>query len=193
MLDDAKHVIGVDARDGSKMILENIENGSIFEFQGNFTTGYFITIPFYDEETGFLYCGEIEGELQKLKFDNEKKTCKLVKNYGDLEIGRNTSYYRFLDNVFFGGNEGKIKVLDLSTAEFFPDYLYTSIGWIISLQICRKSLDKIYLTVTGSEYDYSDDKTDLFDVSGLLLKNPIIFKKFLSENSIDHEESILPL
>ena len=45
--------------------------------------------------------------------------------------------------------------------------------------------------MSGGESDYSDDKTDLFDVSGLFLKKSNILQKYLSYNSIDHGEPIL--
>ena len=42
-----------------------------------------------------------------------------------------------------------------------------------------KSEDAIFLTVSGGSPDYSDDKTDLFDVTGLLRNRFDIIGKYL--------------
>ena len=188
---DGKHVIGVDATDGSKLIFENIENGKADKFGWSRSSYNFITTLLYDDKTGILYRGDVYGKLQKYKIDTKSKTSQKVKNYGNLWIGRITSSYRFLDFVFFGGSWGRIRVLDLSTDELFSGDLDTSINRIFSLQVCVKSHKEIYLTVFGRCPEYSDDKTDLFDVSGLLRNDPVILQKYLSEHSINHEEAIL--
>ena len=55
-----------------------------------------------------------------------------------------------------------------------------------------KSLNEIYLAVSGTKSENSDEKTDLFDVSGLLPNNLVAFRKYLSENSINDEDTVLP-
>ena len=97
-----------------------------------------------------------------------------------------------MDFVFFGGDQGKIKILNFSTGELFPGSLETSIEWICSLQVCVKSLSKIFLAVSGSLPNYDDDKTNLFNVSELFLNNPVNLKKLYSEYPIDQIKNILP-
>ena len=42
VLDDAKHVIGVNGNNESNLILENLENGSTVEFKGSYLTDDYI-------------------------------------------------------------------------------------------------------------------------------------------------------
>ena len=174
VLDDAKHVIGVDASDGGKLILENIETGKADKFGWRDSSCNFIKTLIYDEDTGFLYIGERYGQLYKYKVNTAIKSCEKVKNYGKLGIGEIISSHRFLDFFFFGGGSGIIRVLDLSTDKLLPGHLKTSIGCIYSLQVCVKSCNEIYLTVSGSITDYSDNKTDLFDLTDFLQKDLVI-------------------
>ena len=190
VLDDAKHVIGVDARDGRSLIIENLKNGKADKFLLSQSFHLFKTLV-YDEKTGFLYSGGIDGHLHKYKINKASKLFQRVIDYGDLRIGLVISSHRFLDFVFFGGDRGRIRVLNLLTGELLPGSLETSIWYIYSLHVCVKSHDEIYLTVSGGESDYSDDKTDLFDVSGLFLNNPVMLQKYLSENLINDGEATL--
>ena len=192
VLDDCKHLIGVDPNDGSKMILENVENGSTVKFEWSKFSNNYVSTLVYEEDIEYLYTGDDKGDLHQYKIDTASETCEKVRNYGDLEIGEITSSHRFMNFVFFGGNKNKIRVLDLSTGELLPGSLKTSIGWIRSLQVCMKSQDHNYLAVSGYDTDYSDNKTDLFDVSGLFLNNPLVLENHLSENEIDNGQNILP-
>ena len=133
VLDDAKHVIGVNGNNESNLILENLENGSTIEFKGGSYTDDFISTLVYHEKIGFLYGGNYYGYLYKYKLDTKNKTCELVKYLGNLKIGWIRSSHRFLHFVFFGGDQSKIKVLDLSTDKLLPGCLETSIKDIYSL------------------------------------------------------------
>lgn len=76
--------------------------------------------------------------------------------------------------------------------DLLPGHLQTSIEEIRSLQVCKKSQIEIFLAVSGSSPDYSDDKTDLFDVSGLFTNNLITYGDFAPKFAINHENDILP-
>ena len=192
MLDDVKHVIGVDPSDGSKLIMENLENGKVVKFGWDKSPNNYITTLVYDEDTGSLYTGDRDGQVHQYKLNKTNKSCKKVRDYGNLKIDRIYSSHRFLHFVFFGGEDSKIKVLDLSTGELLPGCLETSIGWIRSLQVCLRSNKEVYLAVSGRYPDYSHDKTDLFDLTKLFPKNFIILRKLYSETLKNHEETFLP-
>ena len=179
LLDDAKHVIGVDASDGSKIILENIENGKADKFEWRDSCLNYFTTLVYDENTGFLYSGYDDGQLILYKLDKTSKTCKKVNDYGKLGIGSIYSFHKFMHFVFFGGTKSSIKVLDLSTGELLPGHLETSIRWIYSLQVCVKSNNQIYLTVSGDYSDYSRDMTDLFDLTDLFEVDSVFLQKYI--------------
>ena len=181
VLDIAEHVFGVNVLISSLLILENIQNGLNLQFiERNSILNEFFSLV-YDEEDMSLYSGDRFGHLVQHKVDTLNQTCKEVKNYGDLEIGSICSSHRFINFVFFGGDDSRIKVLDLSTGEFLPGYIQTSIKEILSLQVCVKSPKQIYLAVSGEHSDYSEDKTDLFNLSGFLKNDPVIQRKFVFE------------
>ena len=192
VMDDAKHVIGVDGSNGIKIILENVENVKADKFCGSESSYNYISTMVYDKDTGSLYTGDVNGHLKKYKIDKVSKSFQRVKKYGDIGIGVITSSHRFLQFVFFGGSKFRIKVLDLQTSELLPGWLQTSIDLINSLQVCVKRPKEIYLAVSGSFPDYSKNNTDLFDVTGLFPKNSAILRKYFSKNSSNHEDTILP-
>ena len=179
VLDDGKHVIGIDARDARYLIIENIENGKADKFRSNSSFYNYSKTLLYDKHLGFFYTGVRYGQLYKYKLDKTSKTCKKVENYGDLEIGEIISCHRFLHFVFFGGSTSKIRVMDLSRNKLLPGHLQTSIGWICSFQVCVKSPKEIYLAVSGSITYYSKNKIDLFDVTGLFQNDSVILQKYL--------------
>ena len=150
-----------------------------------------ITTLVYDEDTGFLYTGDRYGYLCKYKMDIISKVCQRVRNYGNIGIDGIYSSHRFLHFIFFGGNFGRIRVLDLSTGELLPGRLETAIKCIYSLQVCVKSHKEIYLAVFGGLPEYSGDKTDLFDMSELFLKNPFSLRKLYSKYTIDQIDTSL--
>ena len=191
VLDDAEHVIGIDASVGTQLIFENILNGSRVNIRGRCSHNNLIKTLLYDRKTGFLYYGDNRSHLHKYKVDTASKTCQRIKGYGNLWIGRIHSSYQFLNFVFIAGSNSKIRVLDLTTDEFLSEYLETSIRFIYSLHVYSKSLNEIYLAVSGGGTDYSDDKTDLFDVSRLFLNDPVILGKLSSEHSFNNYENIL--
>ena len=107
-------------------------------------------------------------------------------------IGSVISSYRFLDFVFFGGDIGRIKVLDLSTGKLLPGWLQTSPRFIYSLHVCVKSYKEIYLAVSGGNNNYSKNNTDLFNVTVLFSKISATLRKYLPKYSSNHEDTILP-
>ena len=140
VLDDAKHVIGVNPNDASKLIIENIETGKAHKFGWKYLSCFFITSLFYNEDTGFLYSGDDDGRLFIYKVNISSKSCERVQAYEDIGTNRISSSHRFMNFVFFGGYNTKIKVLDLSSGELFPGYLETSIRCVYSLGLCEKPI-----------------------------------------------------
>ena len=192
VMDDAKHVIGLDARDAKNLILENVESGKADKFGWSQSYHKYISTLVYDKDTGSLYTGDDNGHLHQYKIDKASKSCQRVKNYGDLRIGRIMSSHRFLHFVFFGGDIGRIKVLDLSTGELLPGWLQTSPRFIYSLHVCVKSHKEIYLAVSGGNDNYFTNNTDLFNVTDLFLNNQVILRKYLQKYSSNYENKILP-
>ena len=74
VLDDAKHVIGVDARDGSNLIFENLQNQKADKFRWSQSSYNYISTLVYDKDTGFLYVGYKDGHLHQYKIDKASKS-----------------------------------------------------------------------------------------------------------------------
>ena len=73
------------------------------------------------------------------------------------------------------------------------DHLKTSIECIYSLQICKKSQEQIYLAVSGCYPDYSNDKTDLFDLTDMVENNSVMSLKLIEENVKSYDKTILKM
>ena len=100
MLDDVKHVIGLDPSDPGNLIFENIEKGKADKFRWTKSSFIFYTALFYDEDTGYLYTGDFYDHVYKYKVNIASKSCERVKAYGKLGIGPISSSYRFMNFVF---------------------------------------------------------------------------------------------
>ena len=73
VLDDGKHVIGMDATDLKNLIFENLKNGKADKFRLSKSSDYYNTTLLYDEDTGLLYTGGTNGRLYKYKVNKTKK------------------------------------------------------------------------------------------------------------------------
>ena len=74
VLDDAKHVIGVDPKDARNLILENIENGKADRFRWRNSSHIYITSLVYDKKTESLYNGDGFDQLYKYRLDKTSKS-----------------------------------------------------------------------------------------------------------------------
>ena len=100
VLDDAKHVIGVDPSNGDQLLFQNVQNGKAGKFKLNQSSYNLITTLVYDRKTEFLYSGDNKGHLYKCKINTNSKSCKIVKEYGNIGINWIISSHRFLHFVF---------------------------------------------------------------------------------------------
>ena len=192
MLDDAKQLIGVDANDPRNLMIENVKNAKADKLKSNCSScKNFISTLVYDKGTASLYSGDNRGYLLQYKVDTTNKTFKKVRDYGKLGIGCIRSSHRFLNFVFFGGNKGKIRVLDLSTGKLLLGCLRTSIRLINSLQVCVKGPKHINLAVSGEEPTHFLHKIDLFDLTDFLVNDLDIIQNSGPEDVKDHEEIII--
>lgn len=191
VLNDGKHIIGIHPSDGMKLIFESVEKRKAVMFgRSDSIMKKFISTLVYEKDTESLYIGNNDGQLSQYKVFFKNQTFQLVKDYGNLGIDDITSSYQFRHFVFFGGYNNKIRVLDMSTGRLLPGFLKTSIQWIRSLQVCEKNTEQIYLAVSGSKSDYSENKTDLFDLTGLLRKDLVISAN-LNSKDIENLNKIL--
>ena len=103
VLDDAKHVIGVDPKDGNNLIIENVETGKADTFQWGDSYNNLITTLVYHKDMGSFYSGDTNGHLYKYKVQKTSKISKRIKAYGDIGIGEISSSLRFMQFFFLEG------------------------------------------------------------------------------------------
>ena len=110
---------------------------------------------------------------------------KKQKEYGDIQGGKLLASDWSGDFEVVGGEKGVITLIDMNKRKVIQKGIRTAIGCVSSLQFCRVSQNEMHLAVGGLERDYSNFKTDLFDVSDLFnlggnsKKNQLI-KKMMS-------------
>ena len=79
--------------------------------------------------------------------------------------------------LIVGGSNGCIRVIDTDRMEVIGEVFQTAIGRIMSMQICKvekMEVKKYYLNVTGARPDYSEGKTDVFELTNLFNIYPYI-------------------
>ena len=92
---------------------------------------------------------------------------KMLRNYKDVGVGDVFASDIAGDIAVVGGQHGKITFINMQTRTLLQKGIQTAIKQIWSLKFCRISETEMHLIVGGRGKDYSDSKTDLFDVSSL--------------------------
>ena len=175
---DAKHLIGVDGTDSTRIIVEDISTGSSFSFGRH---SHVVSTLVFDDDSSTLLAGDCDGIMIQYNLDLAKKKCVQVKSFGDLEIGWVLSSFRLKGFVFFGGYRNRIRALDLSSNTMLPGHVETAVAWVHSLQVCVVNASRVYLAMVGFNTEYSSSKSDLYDI-GELLKNRSLPKKLVQSS-----------
>lgn len=160
---------------------ENIPEASrpVITYNGGISTIYTIAVH---ENFNFLLAGEDsldQGRLLQYRLD----TGALVRDYGSLGISCVFSSARLGRLCFFGGyNSQSFAVVDVVEQKVVYGPVRSAITTIFSLAVCKTSHDnsgaKTVLAVAGENINYSNDRTDLFDVTGLVSKTSAEIIKF---------------
>ena len=160
-------LIGVEFRQEPCNILvqENFRhNNVLIKFKaGNSTVTTVRAIPKLD----CILAGDYSGNLFQLFCTGNNNKHKLAKTYGYSGIGRVFSTAVFNQIVFIGGF-GFISAVNVKNGTLLKLGYKTAVQWIMSLTLCMMK-NKIVLAVNGTDHDFSDQKTDLVDVSSLLV------------------------
>jgi hypothetical protein len=122
------------------------------------------------------------------KFDPNKKTFTLLKDYGDLGISYVRSSTRVNNLIIFGGYSYSFRVIDYEKMTIVGEKYDTAIDVITSLSICNVSPTQTLLSITGySSTNYTNTQTDLLDITELLKEHSIDVKKVYNmENPRNH-------
>ena len=113
-----------------------------------------------------LLVGECNGCLSQYG-RNPSGNFKKQKDYGDVGVGKVYAIEWSGNFAVVGGSNGMISLIDMNRRQVIAQGIETAIGIINSLRFCRVSQNEMHLAVGGYRNDYSNFKTDLFDVSKL--------------------------
>lgn len=141
-----------------------------------------ISVITFNKEFQNLLVGDLGGEVIIYKIDMISCCYKKIKKIRKLNIGMICSLEKFNRFIFFGGDQQKIRILDLSTGKLFPGFRETAINQICSLQVCQMKNKKTFLAVSGENSNYSQGQSDLFDLSNLLPMLKIPNQDFSEQN-----------
>ena len=165
--DDGKYVIGPDASDVRRILVEDLSTGASFGIGENQSD---IETLFFDQDPRTLLSGDRSGHLVEYDLDLQKMDGRTTKKHGDLRIGWIDSSFGSMGLVFFGGSHYNVQVYDLARKKMLPGSIETAIQFIRSLQVCVVDKSRVFLAVVGCDTKYSSTQSDLYDVSGLLGK-----------------------
>ena len=104
---------------------------------------------------------------------NSNGIWEIQKNYGDLEIGEIFSCEYFGSFAVMGGDDFKLRFINMENQEIFGEPLETAIKMIGSLKFCEISKKKTLLVICGVGSDYSNS-SDLLDASELVGENDLL-------------------
>jgi hypothetical protein len=187
-------IVGVNGSDYKTLILEDLTKtgpSSCNDF-GNHTNVIYTVL--YFEESQTLLAGGDSNCLKEYKLRNSGDSFDFVKDYGDIGIGLIMASSRIMNLAVFGGynEEWEITVIDVKDQRKVASF-QTAIRNISSFEICRIPGSKVFLTVFGSNSDFSKNKSDVFDISSLIRNGTSgQIKEFLVQENKNLEE-ITPL
>jgi hypothetical protein len=188
ILDNGNVLIGVNAYNNKQIITEDIRDNNHLEIIAQHE--HEVLSLLVDEARETLWAGDRKLIVQYLR--GPAKAWKIQAKYSDLGIATVCCFSRFGNLLFAGGNGYTLCVINTADKKVLPEGIETAIFEIRSLQICEVSPSETYLSISGSKPCYSDNKTDLFDISKcrqLSFAQKIFSKPEFHLSSICHQMS----
>jgi hypothetical protein len=198
VLPDGKTIIGEDYDNYYMLVSEDItknEKGASTEIHKRQDNIYTM---FYHEVSESLFAGGCDKKLVQYKKLKDSQSWILVKDYGDVGIGCIYSVEQIGNLLVLGGSNNKVIAIDCVNQKALEGTVDTAIICIHSLQVCELPNQEIYLSVSGEGMSYSDEKSDLYNVTdlakafgynfGTVLGNKHNQKNtFMGEDNQDHQ------
>ena len=135
------------------------------------------------------------------QYQRDAKQWKLLKKYKNLGLGSVISCSETDKLVIFAGDGNIIRVVNSETLEQFEIPIKSAVKFISSIQACRVSNrnyqhKKYMLCLTGSNPDYSEGQSDVFDISDLvenIVQGNHCIRKYQVQNIEVLENSVLEI
>ena len=180
VLPDAKTVVGADASDLKKLLIEDITQGNPRKIG---THGGTISTVLFDSLTQSLLVGDYKGHVKQYKKVNQSFT--MVKDYGDVGVGVIVSSTQVGRFAIFGGNMSYLVAIDIFKQRVYAGLLKSPFEWTNSLQVCDGVGSNVSLSLGGNGLKYSFDRSDWLDVTLLYNNSKHINEVYEKMNQAD--------
>jgi hypothetical protein len=166
LLPCGEKVIGVDGEDSNNLILVDISQEPATQSYPIGRHKCTITNVLYFAEWQTLLTGDGYGHVVQYEVHPSKKSFQLTRDFGKIGVGDIKSCCQFLHLAVFGGYGGdrRVGVVDVRRGRVV-ERPATAVGDVQSLEVCRVSGSKVYLTAFGLEADYSQKKSDVVELN----------------------------
>ena len=173
MLSDQVTIIGVSNSNRTKIVKENIcdQSAPVVTYSANIGSVYTLAVG---EPNDVLFAGSCncgKGQIMQYSLSNGQ----VLKNYSQVGIDSILSSTRIANMYVFGGyGSSKFVVIDSAKRQIVHKPVTTRIKIIGSMTVCKtkqnKPDSKTLLLISGNFSDNSNDRTDVFDMTGLVDK-----------------------
>ena len=142
-----------------------------------------------EDSNSLLICGSMTDKNQGVIQEYDMSNGNLLYSYLSKDTEIIMELLKKEGFCFVGGSENLLKIMDTDTNKFIIDPIKTSIGIIFQMELCEikdpnSDVSKIVLALAGKLQDYSNNQTDLFDVTALFEVNLYRFNSnFLGNTS----------
>jgi len=162
---DEQMLLGVDKSYMSLIMEDMTGNGrTLTNFADHNST---INTIKYIDQIGIIIAGDDDGKIIQYSYSSHpESSVKFMKDYGDLGIGSICACETYQYLVICGGfNTYSLKVIDCTKMIIYNDEYTTAIQSIYSLLVFEASPTEILLSINGEGSDYSENKTDIIDIT----------------------------
>ena len=155
------------------LVLEKISHGDIISVEHFGVHDDTVNSVLVNKRVGALLVGDSEGRLVQYDLSEGRSMLRVQRDYGEIHSGQISCFAALGQFAFIGTFDYVVKVVDMRRRLLLSGSVTTAIQIIYSLQICRVTSNKVFLTVTGKNPNYLSGQSDIYDVS-ILSNNHII-------------------
>jgi WD40 repeat protein len=126
----------------------------------------------FNKETGTLVAGGESGTA--IQYNKNGEEWKIIREYEELGIESVLSSLIFKNLLILGGHRNNIRIINMREREIIEGAFETGVEYIFSIQISKIKVDserKYLLSLTGRDSDVSENRSNVYDITGLIRKN----------------------
>ena len=172
VLSDQSTVVGVSNADQKTIIKHSITDLSEPKVTYTANMEKVLTLGLYERQNVLLAGGyRFDSDGQVVQFD--LSTGQVLKAFGQIDVGIVWSSISVGNLWIFGTHElSKFAVIDSVSREALGKPIKSAIWKILSMAVCKiqeeNNRSQVLLFIIGFIPDYSENKTDVFDITALM-------------------------